>query len=90
MIDFTIQIIAMSMIGACYIPQIYKLIQTKNADSQAISFWVMLSIGLVANVYISYQSALIGGGWSMFVIQVVNSLLAIWTLGLVYKYQKVS
>ena len=88
MIDFTIQIIAMSMIGACYIPQIYKLIQTKNADSQAISFWVMLSIGLVANVYISYQSALIGGGWAMFVIQAINASLSIWTLGLVYEYQK--
>ena len=53
-----------------------------------VTYWAMLSIGLVANVYISYQSALIGGGWSMFAIQVVNSLMAIWTLGLVYKYQK--
>ena len=88
MIDFVVQMIAMIMIGVCYIPQIYKLIQTKNADSQSITFWIMLSVGLVANVYISYQSALAGGGWSMFAIQVVNGLLSIWTTGLVYKYQK--
>lgn len=88
MIDLTIQFIAMSMIGACYVPQLIKLYRTKNADSQSIAFWIMLSIGLLANVYIAYQSASIGGGWAMFVIQVVNTALALWTLLLVYVYQK--
>ncbi len=87
-IDLTVQAVAMFMIAACYAPQITKLIKTKNADSQSLAFWIMLSIGLLANVYISIQSALSGGGWAMVAIQVVNTAMSMWTMVLVYVYQK--
>ena len=80
--------LAMTMITLCYAPQIYKLIKTKNADSQSFLFWVMLSVALGCNVYIAYDSALLGGGWQMFGIQVANTVLALWTLGLVWMYQR--
>lgn len=88
MIDQTLQLIAMGAMTYCYVPQIRKLLKDKNADAQPFWFWFWLSIGLSANVLISLRSGLIGGGWTMFYVQLVNTTLAMWTLGLVYKYQR--
>lgn len=83
-----LQLVAMGSLTYCYVPQIRKLYEDKNADALPIAFWGWLSIGLVANVLISLRSGLIGGGWSMFIIQVINGSLAIWVLVLVFIYQK--
>ena len=83
-----IQFIALTMIALCYVPQLIKLYKLKNADSQSVSFWVMLTIGLLANTYLAYQSGVAGGGWEMFTIQTINTLLSLSTLIMVWYYQK--
>lgn len=80
------QLIGMSALTFCYVPQIVNLYKTKSAEGQMVWFWRILSIGLAANVYISLFTGLSGGGWQMFILQSANTTLSVWTLILVEIY----
>lgn len=84
------QTVAMLAMTICYFPQIKDLYKSKDADGINVNFWRILTIGLYANVYISLNTGLDGGGWVMFIVQVMNSVLSTVTWFLVEKYQKES
>lgn len=75
---------AVLLLGS-YIPQIIKLLKTKNAQGVSLLFWIVMVVGLSAigiNMYLQGVNALIFG------TQVLNAFLAFIILVLVYKYQK--
>lgn len=77
-----------------YLPQIKKLLKTKNADGQAKSFWVILTLGitcLFVNLVYGYtKSGSLTDPMSMvnMFAQAGNAVLAGWVWFLVSKYQK--
>ena len=85
---YVAQTVAMVAMTICYFPQIKQLYITKKADDMNVFFWRILTLGLLANVYISMKTGLAGGGWVMFVVQVMNTLLSTVTWVLVEIYQR--
>ena len=67
-----------------YFPQIKQLYKTKKSDDISSSFWTILTTGLFCitiNMFISKVPTLI------FLTQLLNALIALWTTVLVKKYK---
>jgi len=67
-----------------YFPQIKQLYKTKKSDDISSSFWAILTTGLFCiaiNMFISKVPILI------FLTQLLNALIALWTTVLVKKYK---
>jgi len=67
-----------------YIPQIKQLYKTKKSNDISLSFWIILTSGLFCitiNMFISKVPILI------FLTQLLNALIALWTTILVKKYK---
>lgn len=71
-------------LAICYIPQIRQTIKTKCVDGINLSFWIILSIGLLANVSLLIMS---NGGLLTIFPQVVNLFCAVLMIVLVKKYR---
>lgn len=76
------------LIGAMYIPQIYKTAKTKDVSGMSVAFWIMLVIALAtmtANALVVFITL---GTFGLLITEAVNLILAIVVLIQVLKYRK--
>lgn len=83
-----IPILATIFLSICYVPQIYKLHKTKNAESQSLLFWILLSISLSllwTNAFMIFNKF---GTYGYLITETFNLGLALVVLVQVVKYKK--
>lgn len=74
----------------CYIPQIYLIHKNKNADSQSIQFWVLISLFLLSMFTMNIYMFTHGGKDALFgvISQGFNFLFAVIILIQTIYYKK--
>lgn len=78
------------LIGAMYVPQIWKTHKTKDVTGMSVAFWIMLVIALTtmtANALVVFIAL---GTFGLLITESVNLVLAIVVLIQVLKYRKKS
>lgn len=71
-------------LAICYIPQIRQTIKTKCVEGINLSFWIILSIGLLANICLLLIT---NSGLFTICPQFVNLFCAVLMIVLVKKYK---
>jgi uncharacterized protein with PQ loop repeat len=80
-----LQTLGSALLLGGYVPQIKQLYKTKKSEDISTSFWVILTSGLLC---IALNMLISGVPVFIFVTQVLNFLVALWTTLLVVKYKR--
>lgn len=76
------------LIGAMYVPQIFKTHKTKDVTGMSIVFWTMLVIALSVLTVNALTVFITFGTFGFLITEVVNLSLAVVVLIQVLKYRK--
>lgn len=76
------------ILAVSYLPQIWKLFKTKNAEGISISFWLILDASLLCLFILAVEVFINTGSISLIIAQGANLLLALIVTGQVLVYGK--
>lgn len=83
-----VSVISSVWITACYLPQLFQLIKTKNADGISLDFWLNLNVALLALCVSTGTVYHLYGTIGAFITELANLAFAVAVTVLVWLFQR--
>lgn len=82
-----VSVVSSVWITACYVPQLIKLVRTRNADGISLDFWLNLDIALLALTISTGTIYVLYGTIGAFITEIANLVFALAVTVLVFVIQ---
>lgn len=87
MVTYIAALLSTPALALSYLPQIIKLIKSKNADGISVSFWLILDVSLLSLFILAVDTFIKTGIVSLLIAQSLNLALSLVTTVLVLYYK---
>lgn len=82
-----VSVVSSVWITACYVPQLIKLVRTRNADGISLDFWLNLDIALLSLTISTWTIYVLYGTIGAFITEIANLVFALSVTVLVFVIQ---